>query len=47
MEGGVGGDNNDGPAERMFRRDPVVVLYAPLRVLLRSDADDHAVLVIY
>jgi uncharacterized protein (DUF302 family) len=30
-------------AESMFRYDPRVLLYAPLRMLVYSDADDNAV----
>lgn len=30
-------------AETMFRHDPKALLYAPLRVLVHSDADDNAV----
>jgi uncharacterized protein (DUF302 family) len=30
-------------AERMFRHDPATALYAPLRVVVRSDADDQAI----
>ncbi|MEU3185449.1 DUF302 domain-containing protein [Streptomyces sp. NPDC006923] len=30
-------------AERMFRHDPAVLLYAPLRVALYEDADAHTV----
>ena len=31
-------------AERMFRHDPAVALYAPLRVVIHSDPDDHAII---
>lgn len=30
-------------AERLFRHDPVTALYVPLRVVVRSDADDQAI----
>jgi hypothetical protein len=30
----------------MFRYDPATALYAPLRVLVRSDADDQAIFTI-
>jgi uncharacterized protein (DUF302 family) len=30
-------------AERMFRHDPITALYAPLRVVIYSDADDQAI----
>jgi uncharacterized protein (DUF302 family) len=30
-------------AERMFRHDPAVALYAPLRVVIHSDSDDQAI----
>ncbi|HEY6497189.1 MAG TPA: DUF302 domain-containing protein [Trebonia sp.] len=30
-------------AERMFRHDPAIALYAPLRVIVTGDADDQAV----
>jgi uncharacterized protein (DUF302 family) len=30
-------------AERMFRHEPKALLYAPLRILIHSDADDTAV----
>jgi hypothetical protein len=33
-------------AERMFRHDPATALYAPLRVLVRSDTDDQAIFTI-
>jgi hypothetical protein len=33
-------------AERMFRHDPATALYAPLRVIVTSDADDQAVFTI-
>jgi uncharacterized protein (DUF302 family) len=31
-------------AERMFRHDPAVALYAPLRVVIHSDPGDHAII---
>jgi hypothetical protein len=30
-------------AERMYRHDPVALLYAPLRILIRADAAGDAV----
>jgi uncharacterized protein (DUF302 family) len=30
-------------AEQMFRNDPLALLYAPLRILIHSDANDEAV----
>lgn len=33
-------------AERLFRHDPATATYVPLRVVVRSDADDQAVFTI-
>jgi hypothetical protein len=33
-------------AERLFRHDPATALYVPLRVVVRSDADDRAIFTI-